>query len=126
MTEPDGPSSLKDLDRRLKEAQARRQAEKDRGAEGKGRAADTGIGLGFRIAVDMLAALLVGVGLGLVLDRWLNTAPLFLILFLFLGGASGILNAYRTATRQGMAVGYRKDDRADRGQVKETDGKREE
>jgi len=126
MTDPEGPSSLNDLDRRLKEAQARRQAEKDREAKGKGRAADTGIGLGFRIAVDMLAALLVGVGLGLVLDRWLNTVPLFLILFLFLGGAAGILNAYRTATRQSMAVGYRKDDRADQGQAKQTDGKREE
>ena len=126
MTEPDGPSSLNDLDRRLKAAQAKRQAEKDREAEAKERPADTGIGLGFRIAVDMLAALLVGVGLGLVLDRWLNTAPLFLILFLFLGGAAGILNAYRTATRQGMAVGYRKDDRAGQGHGNETDGKREE
>jgi ATP synthase protein I len=125
MTEPDDPSSLKDLDRRLKEAQTRRQAEKDRGAEGKGRAADTGMGLGFRIAVDMLAALLVGVGLGLLLDRWLNTAPLFMILFLFLGGAAGVLNAYRTATRQGMAVGYRKDDRASQGQKNDTDGRGE-
>ena len=126
MTEPDGPSSLNDLDRRLKAAQAKRQAEKDRGAEAKGRPADTGIGLGFRIAVDMLAALLVGVGLGLVLDRWLNTAPLFLILFFFLGGAAGILNVYRTATHQGLAVGYRKDDKAGQGRAKGTDGKREE
>ena len=126
MTEPDGPSSLNDLDRRLKAAQAKRQAEKDREAEAEGRPVDSGIGLGFRIAVDMLAALLVGVGLGLVLDRWLNTAPLFLILFLFLGGAAGILNAYRTAMHQSLAVGYRKDDEAGQGQVNGTDGKREE
>jgi ATP synthase protein I len=126
MTEPDDPSSLKDLDRRLTEAQTRRQAVKDRGAQGKGRAADTGMGLGFRIAVDMLAALLVGVGIGLLLDRWLNTAPLFLILFLFLGGAAGVLNVYRTASRQGMAVGYRKDDKVGQARKTETGSGREE
>lgn len=126
MTEPDDPSSLKNLDRRLKEARTRRQAEKDRGAEGRGRAADTGMGLGFRIAVDMLAALVVGVGLGLLLDRWLDTAPLFLILFLFLGGAAGVLNAYRSASGQGMAVGYREDDKAGRADKTESGSAGEE
>ena len=62
MTEPDDPSSLKDLDSRLKAAQARRKAEQDR-LDGKdGRPATSGMGFGFRIAMDILAALVVGGG----------------------------------------------------------------
>ncbi len=59
--------------------------------------------------MDLLAGLAVGVGLGLLLDRWLGTTPFLLIVFFFLGAAAGMLNVYRTATRQGMSVGYRKD-----------------
>lgn len=114
MTEPNDPSPLKDLDSRLKAAQAKRQAERDRLEGTKGRPATSGMGLGFRIAMDILAALVVGVGLGLLLDRWLDTLPLFLIVFLFMGGAAGILNAYRTATGRGYAVGYRRPDERER------------
>lgn len=119
MTEPDDPSSLKDLDTRLKAAQARRKAEQDR-LDGKdGRPATAGMGFGVRIAMDILAALVVGVVVGLLLDRWLGTLPLFLVVFFFMGGAAGILNAYRTATGQGYAVGYGKSD------SKPDDGKRD-
>ena len=65
------------------------------------------MGFGFRIAMDLVAALLLGVGVGLGLDWWLETKPLFMILFFFLGGAAGILNAYRAASGQGFAVGYK-------------------
>lgn len=115
VTEPDDPSALKDLDARLKAAQARRDAERDRTGPGDGRAAASGMGLGFRIAMDILAALVVGVVLGLLLDKWLGTLPLFLVVLFFMGGAAGILNAYRTASGQGYAVGHRKADDADRG-----------
>ncbi len=113
MTEPEDPSSLNDLDRRLKAAQARRQDDKDRGDKAQGRAAGSGMGLGFRIAVDLVAALIVGVGIGLLLDIWLGTTPWLLIIFFFLGSAAGMLNVYRTATGQGYAVGFRKDDEPD-------------
>ena len=111
MTEPEKPSSLNDLDRRLKEAQARHQIQRDRESRGRGRAANSGLGLGFRIVADLVAALIVGIGIGLLLDRWLGTSPWMLILFFFLGSAAGMLNVYRTASGQGYAVGYRADDR---------------
>ncbi len=114
MTEPEDPSSLNDLDRRLKAAQARRQDDKGRGDKAQGRAAGSGMGLGFRIAVDLVAALIVGVGIGLLLDIWLGTTPWLLIIFFFLGSAAGMLNVYRTATGQGYAVGFQKDDEPDR------------
>lgn len=122
MSEPGDPDQLDDLDRRLKEAKSRQQAEKDRRA-GKGRrAARSGMGLGFRLAADIVAALVVGVVVGLLLDRWLGTLPLFLVLFFFMGGAAGILNAYRTVSGQGYAVGYRDAKDKDR----ESDDKGEE
>ena len=110
MTEPEDPSSLKDLDARLKEAQSRRRTAKEREKGSGGRAANSGLGLGFRIAVDLVAALIVGVGIGWLLDTWLGTRPWLLILFFFLGSAAGMLNVYRTATRQGYAVGYKTND----------------
>ena len=61
-----------------------------------------------RIAVDLLAGLAIGVGLGLVLDNWLGTAPLMMVVFLFIGAAAGMLNVYRAATGRGFAVGYGK------------------
>jgi ATP synthase protein I len=39
--------------------------------------------------------LVVAVAIGYGLDRWLHTLPLFLILFVLLGGAAGLLNVWR-------------------------------
>ena len=94
MDDPDDPSSLQDLDRRLKAARERRQ-----GASKPGRHAisSRGMNVGFRIAVELLAALVVGVGLGVVLDRWLGTSPWLLILGFFLGCGGALNNVMRTA-----------------------------
>ena len=55
-------------------------------------------GIGFRAGVEVVSALVVGVGLGLLLDRWLGTWPwLFLVCFV-LGSAAGVLNVYRLFT----------------------------
>lgn len=48
----------------------------------------------------MLAALIVGGGLGWLIDTYLfSTQPWGLVVGLVLGAAAGILNAYRTAQR---------------------------
>ena len=59
-----------------------------------------------RVATELLAGLLVGAGIGWTLDKWLNTNPLFLILFFLLGGAAGILNLWRVVTGKGLKIGY--------------------
>ena len=109
MTGRDVPPSLKDLRGRLEAARSRQ--EEKRGASGRGESpvAGSGLGFGLRIAVDLLAGLAIGVGLGLVLDNWLDSTPLMMVVFLFLGAAAGMLNVYRAATGRGLAVGYRKD-----------------
>lgn len=99
------PPSLEDLDRRLKEAKARlpgagREAKGDDGRD-LGRA---GMAAGFRIAVELLAAIVVGAGIGWGLDRWLGTQPWLLILFFILGGTAGIMNVYRTGVELDRAA----------------------
>ena len=49
-----------------------------------------------RIGVELVAGLVVGGGIGWLLDRWLGTMPAMLILFFFLGAAAGIVNVFRT------------------------------
>jgi len=53
------------------------------------------VGMGVRVGVELASALVVGLVIGLGLDRWLHTRPLFLLLFLAIGGAAGILNVWR-------------------------------
>lgn len=108
MTEPEEGRPLKDLEARLKAARGRqaRDAARQRG-EG---ASKTGVGLGFKLALELVTGIVVGVGLGFLLDKWLGTEPLFLILLFFLGAAAGILNVYRAASGQGYAVGFQKPD----------------
>ena len=60
-----------------------------------------------RIGVELVAALIVGVGLGYLLDNWLGTMPLMSLLGFFFGAAAGFLNVYRVATGQGSTVGFR-------------------
>ena len=81
---------------------ARLAAARDRRGAGRETTSDvaarnTGqLGLGFRIAVDLLAGVGVGVGMGLAVDRWLGTSPWSLLVFLVLGFAAGMMNMLRT------------------------------
>jgi ATP synthase protein I len=107
MSDDQTPERLRSLDARLKDAR-----EREAGAiRPKGKAGEppkSALGLAFRISVEILAALAVGVGIGWVLDRWLGTGPWLLMAFILLGGAAGILNVYRMARGFGYAAGYRK------------------
>ena len=52
---------------------------------------------GFRLSTELVAGVLVGAGLGWLIDRWLGTTPWALILLLLLGFAAGVLNVMRAA-----------------------------
>jgi ATP synthase protein I len=101
----DPPSSLEDLDRRLREAKAKLPGagREVKGYEGRdvGRA---GMAAGFRIAVELLAAIVVGAGIGWGLDQWLGTRPWLLILFFILGAVAGLMNVYRTGVELDRAA----------------------
>lgn len=72
------------------------------------------MGSGLRVGVEIVAAVLVGVGSGLLIDKWLGTAPWGLLVMFFLGAGAGFMNVYRLATGEGYAVGYKEQD-SDRG-----------
>jgi ATP synthase protein I len=81
------------------------------------------------MGVELVAAVVVGVGIGLLLDKALGTAPWMLVVFLFFGMGAGILNVYRAATGMGLAVGYLrrdgkagKDDKDDKDDGADKDG----
>ena len=40
-----------------------------------------GVGFGFKISNEIIAALVVGVGIGLIVDKYLGTKPFGLIIF---------------------------------------------
>lgn len=105
MTDQPTPDPLQDLSARLRRARAESQAPAGRGPALKD--PRTGFGLAFRIGTEMVAALGLGVAIGLMLDRWMGTKPWFLVVFFFLGAAAGVLNVYRAASGIGMAPGYR-------------------
>lgn len=85
-----------DFERRLSEA--RRRHGLDRSPERARKTADRrGLSAGLRIATEILAALLVGAGGGIALDRWLGTSPWLLILGFVLGCAAAFVNVMRTA-----------------------------
>ena len=58
-----------------------------------------GLASAWRLTTEMFAAILVGGGLGWLIDRWLGTQPWLMLVFLGIGVLAGMLNAYRTARR---------------------------
>jgi ATP synthase protein I len=52
---------------------------------------------GFRLSSELVAGVLVGAGIGWLLDRWLGISPWGMIVFLLLGFAAGVFNVMRAA-----------------------------
>ena len=60
---------------------------------------ESGAGFGFKISTEIIAALIVGVGIGLIVDKYLGTKPFGLIIFFIFGAIAGFLNVYRVMRR---------------------------
>jgi ATP synthase protein I len=107
MSEDRPPDALARLAERLDKARAQ---------DGAGPAANVGysagqqqaLGIGFRIGIEFVVAIVVATGLGWAIDRVLDTRPFAMIVLFFLGVAAGMLNVYRAITRQSAAVGFRR------------------
>lgn len=98
MTEDPPDKSLQDLEDRLRRL---RQDQQPRGKfDAVGQPA-SGLGTAWLIAAHLVTGLVVGGGIGYLLDDWWGTKPAMMIAFFILGGAAGVRNVYRTA--QGMA-----------------------
>ena len=72
----------------------------------------SGYARGFRLSSELVAGVVVGAGIGWLLDHWLGITPWGLIVFLLLGFAAGVLNVMRSA---GVAAGGMPGERDSRG-----------
>ena len=103
MADHETPPSFDDLEARLRAARAREEEDSGRGPAS--RAQPSGMGMGLRMGVELVTSVLVGTGIGWVLDSWLKTAPWLMVVFLLLGGAAGVMNVYRLMRGMDETVG---------------------
>ena len=50
-----------------------------------------------KVVVEIVAAMAVGLGIGILIDNYFDTRPFFIIVFFLLGSAAGIMNVFRVA-----------------------------
>src|SRR4051812_21449660 len=81
---------LADLEGRLRKARGNREVRREDPSPSK-------LGAAFRLVTELLAAVIVGGGIGWALDRVFGTSPLLLIVMFMLGVAAGMRNVIRTA-----------------------------
>jgi ATP synthase protein I len=124
MTDKDQPKGLDDLSQRVAKARGD-AAKKDASGLLSSGLPKSATGLAFRVGVELVAGVIVGGAIGYGLDQWLGTSPLFLIVMFFLGAGGGMMNVWRAAMGQGLAVGYAEpsgDDKDDRPEDRKREG----
>lgn len=94
---------LDGLGKKIQEAQAARSTE-TRDAQAAKDAENKRIGM--QAGMELVGAITAGFLVGLGLDTWLNTKPLFIISLLLVGMVVGFYNVYRLTHGHGTAVGY--------------------
>ena len=91
------PDDIKQLDKKIQQLKGKEKLARQDRPESEYAYATK---VGFRIGTELISGVIVGAGLGYVLDKIFDTQPLLLIIFLFLGGAAGFLNVYRFVRSQ--------------------------
>jgi ATP synthase protein I len=86
---------LRRLGERLDRLASRRQPQGDTGARSSPDA--SGFARGLRLSAELVGGVLVGAGLGWLIDRGFGTSPWAFIVLLLLGFAAGVLNVMRAA-----------------------------
>ena len=102
---PTDKPSLSTLQQRINDAEDARKRAGDKTAKRAHLPADA-MALVGRIATEMVAGIAVGGFLGWLLDTWLGTSPLFMIVLFFLGAGAGMMNIWRMASGHGLKIGY--------------------
>lgn len=96
------PSVTGDLAARIARAQSHRPAQA--AAEQMRQREMSGMSRGFRLASEFVAAIIVGAGLGLLVDYFLPTRPWGLLVLMLLGFAAGVLNVIRATAEMNAAT----------------------
>ena len=91
-----------DLASRIASAKREREREDNRSARDASPEM-SGLARGMRIGTEFIAAVLVGAGLGYLIDLGLGTSPWGLLILLLMGFAAGILNVIRVVAEMNAA-----------------------
>jgi len=96
MTEMKGEPEPASFEARLRAARTKQGLDKPVPSSAQAElGGNSAMGIGLRVGVELVSAMIVGVGVGWGLDRWLHTSPFLLILGVFLGGGAGVANIWR-------------------------------
>jgi ATP synthase protein I len=95
----DDKSPFDKLEARLRQAQASRSDHGSRPGPAPQTSMTSQVGTTYRVFVELLAGVLVGGGLGWLLDQQFGTRPWLMLAFLLLGITAGFWNVIRTARR---------------------------
>jgi ATP synthase protein I len=106
MSEGEPPDPLARLGERLDKARSVRGSAPVPGPDNA--AMQQGMGLGFRIGIEFVVAVVVATGLGWAIDSWVGTRPWGMIVLFFLGVGAGMLSVYRAVAGIKTPVGYRR------------------
>ncbi len=71
-------------------------------------AASNGLAQGMRLGLEFLSGTIVGLLIGLGLDKYFDTSPWCLLVFSLLGFAAGMLNVYRDINQIQESIGVNK------------------
>tara|TARA_B100000287_G_scaffold34920_1_gene32209 strand:- start:345 stop:623 length:279 start_codon:yes stop_codon:yes gene_type:complete len=83
-------------DKKIKSLNQRIQKAKDASDLGQNKPPSP-VGKAMKVVVEIVAAMAVGLVIGILLDNYFDTRPIFIIIFFLLGSAAGILNVFRVA-----------------------------
>jgi ATP synthase protein I len=108
MSEGGPPDPLARLGERLEKARASRGEKPTAAPNNAG--LQQGVGLGLRIGVEFVVAVIVATGLGWAIDSWVGTRPWGTIVLFFLGVGAGMLSVYRAVAGIKTPVGLRRVD----------------
>lgn len=109
------PPGSGDFDTRLQRARAAQAEIAGKKAPAAGGQGNEKIGIGMRIALELVAGVVVGTAIGLGLDYWLGTKPWLMIVFFIVGSGAGFMNVIRVAKAEDKRQAERKAAAAARG-----------
>ena len=81
--------NIEDLKKKIKKATNNKKTD----FQNRGNA----FGMAMRLGTEFVAAVFVASFIGFYIDKWLETTPIFIIIFFIIGSVAGIFNVVRSS-----------------------------
>ncbi len=113
----DGSADPGDLGARIAALKAARKSRDGRRPSAGGGRRGYGLQMALRLSADIASGFAVGGVIGYAIDRWAGTIPLFLVIMLFFGGATGVREAIRSMRRLEVELESEREESTDDGKA---------